>query len=192
MNYISKYFFTNLFMYFKKTGWFTLIELMVWISIITIIIIASSKIDFNKMSDRQKANIFASNIRSDIETVKNYALIWKWIGTGLTVPDEWKISISTNNSWTLETSYLSLWVRNRLDEYSINWDTFNKIKELSCEKLDWSSVLAMTGGTIIFNSWNMTLTWCTNNIHKIINIKTSYKNFENNLSLNTVNWVIKD
>lgn len=65
---------------------FTLIELMIVIAMIGIIFVWMRNINFNYMSDRQKAEQFANKIISQIETARNNAMI----GRSVTDPDTWE------------------------------------------------------------------------------------------------------
>jgi type II secretory pathway pseudopilin PulG len=58
---------------FKKG--FTLIEILVVITITITLFIGASKINFNRMSDKQQSLVFTNNVYSSIETVRNNSLL---------------------------------------------------------------------------------------------------------------------
>lgn len=170
---------------------FTLIELLVWISIIGIILLGTSNINFNSSTNRQKLEIFNNHISAEIERVRNNALIWKWVWVSLTVPEEWKIDFSTNNSWTIITSYLSwTWIQDKNFNFT-EWRTLSNIK---CIELNWASeyILPSTETwTIIFEWWSYNLgpdCWTYNSK---LEIETSYKWLNKTVNFDTVNWLIK-
>ena len=70
---------------------FTLIELLVWIVIVIIIILWITKVDFNKIWDKQRLDKKVIQIISQIETIRNNSLLWKWIWVNLDVPEKYKI-----------------------------------------------------------------------------------------------------
>jgi prepilin-type N-terminal cleavage/methylation domain-containing protein len=60
---------------YKLTTAFTLIELMITIAIIAIIILSLNNIDFNKMSSNQRLDMFTNSIITNIENIRNNALL---------------------------------------------------------------------------------------------------------------------
>ena len=63
--------------------------------------LAISNIDFNRLSSKQKLDIFVWKVKTTFEDIRNNALLWKAVWNNLEVPSKWKIHFSTNNSWTI-------------------------------------------------------------------------------------------
>lgn len=172
----------------SKTA-FTLIELLVVITMIMTLIIWLSKIDMSKGSDIQKSLSFAQKIQLPIETTITNSLIGKWIWTNLMVPNSWKIDISTSNSGTITTNYLS-WSSRILYE-TIKADKFYEISNIKCYDL-WA-----TTWTSLSNTWTIYITWSqiwTSCIHpgKIIEINTQYKKlYPHKIRINSVSGIVE-
>ena len=86
---------------------FSLIELLVAISVIWLLALWTTSIDFNRLNNNQKIEIFTNKIKTNIESVRNKALSWKWIWTDLTVPQKWSIDFSKMWSWTIVTKAIA-------------------------------------------------------------------------------------
>jgi len=87
---------------FKK--WFTLAEIMIVITIMSILSLMATNFDFNKKSSREKRDWLINKIISTIDTEKINIKIWRWIKTWTNIinPDFTKISIS---SWSVNIKY---------------------------------------------------------------------------------------
>lgn len=150
-----------------------------------------SQINFNTISDKQRAESYMNKIKSSIETVKNNALIWKWIWSDLIVPSQWKIDLKSW-SWNLISSYLS-WAWIDYSNYSyIPENSLYKIKNIKCVKLNGTEENLSDTWSIIISWANLSLSWCADTDFKVLRITTNYKQFENTFELNTVSWVIED
>lgn len=177
----------------KKIIWFTLIELLLVITIIWIIALWLSQMNFNASSDKQKNEIFTNKIISNFEEVRNYSLLWKWIWVNLDNPEKWKVEFSTTWSWNITSYYFSWAIWTKYNE-NLFWTGY-EIKNIECislDNIDRSWNIAWTW--IIEIIWpKLTLTWACNTdpSYKKLLIDVSYKNnFENNIEINTVNWLI--
>ena len=177
---------------------FTLIELLVWIWIITLIIIWTSSIDYNRLNSKQKLEIFTNNIKSDFETIRNNSLTWRWIiiWSDLKIPEKWKIEYSENNSWTIIASIYD-W---------INWEKYNEIKfenwyeiwNIQCWLLNGTSLddLDDSWTWVIEFNWsnlNLSLEWdfnCDPN-DKILHLIIKNNINSEILEINTINWLIE-
>jgi len=174
----------------KSINWFSLIELLVVISVIWIVIFWASKINFNPQIDKQNSLLFLNNIFTTIEKIRNDSLFGKWVWTNLSYPDKWIISLARHRN--LNISYLS-WTNNiPYTDFHINYlNNLASIEKLTCKTLD-NSLSSTTNNIEIEITWsNLTLSWCTSPNQKILEITTKYKNFENIIKLNTVSWVIE-
>ncbi len=173
-----------------KNKAFTLIEIMVWIAIISIVSFWVMKLYSNNTSDIQKLNIFTNKIIWKIDTVKNYALVWKWIWINLETPTYFKAEFST---WNYLNTYYSTWSTDIIyDELSINpFDNFYEIKSIQCKNLDLTNI-SNTSLINIFYKWtNISMSWCSDSYQKIVDLELYYKWFSNNLRINTISWVME-
>lgn len=176
----------------EKNKAFTIIELMIWITLISILIIWSTSIDFNSLSIKQKLEIFTNSIKSEYESTRNNALIWKWIWTDLIVPEKWRIEYSKSNSWTIITSTYD-WINwNKID--NILFEEWYYISKISCLELDETLNNEIDTWTWIveFNWSNISLSWdCTNQKSKILELEFTFKAEKNTLTINSLNWLIE-
>lgn len=128
---------------FKKTQWFTLIELLITIAIITILFWAANQLDFNRIGNNERIQIFNTKILSHYETIRNNALLWKWIDTTIEVPDKWKIEYSITGSWVINSQYSTgSWID--FNEYTPNIPEKYSIENIACFDLD---------GNVADNNW---------------------------------------
>lgn len=175
---------------------FTLIELVVWIAITIIIIMWGLSINFKSISDRQNLEIFTNKIISEIEKVRNYALIWKWIGVNITVPKIWKIEFNKWWNWTwtwnLITSYSNdgtTWIQ----ENTIDIDKNIIINNIHCISVSWADVNLTTTQTwiIFFEWWKYLLWWDCLSSYSNIKIETFSRWYTREIDFNVINWLIK-
>ena len=61
----------------KNKNAFSLIELVVVIGLITFIALTATSLNFQWLSDKQKLEIFSNRIITQIEAIRNDALVWK-------------------------------------------------------------------------------------------------------------------
>ena len=175
--------------YYKKA--FTLLELMVWIAIISIISLWISNLYWSNIPDKQRLDIFTNKVISIIDSVKNYALVWKWIWQYIETPKYYKIDISTGSY--LRT-YYNTWIIDTLF-YPLSIDTFTSsysIKSITCKNLDLTN-LSTTNAISIFYEWStISLSWCIDNYQKIVDIELFFKWFTNIIRLNSISWVLEE
>jgi len=175
--------------YQKKA--FTLIELIVWISIIWFVSLWITRLYWSNIPDRQRLDIFSNKIVWIIDSVKNYSLVWKWIGIDLITPKYFKIEISTGSY--LKTYYNTWSTDNLFDPLSIsNFGEYYNIKNISCKNLDLSNVISTNTVQISYEWSNITLSWCNDNLQKIVDIQLFYKWFDKILRLNAISWVLEE
>lgn len=182
-------------MKFKNKKAFTLIEILIVITIIWILVMWFSNINLNTISDKQRAESFLNKVKNNIETVKNNALIWRWIWTDLFVPKQWKIEVSNNWNWKLSTSYYDWTNWHNYSEYSLIPEINYSIKNIECADFSWNT-WSLDGWTntwtIIITWWNLELSWCDDTDYKNIRITTSFRQIDKTFELNTISWVIQD
>jgi prepilin-type N-terminal cleavage/methylation domain-containing protein len=187
--------------YQKKA--FTLIELMVWISIISIISLWVTKLFWNKIPDKLRLDLFTNKFTWIIDSVKNYALVWKWIWPTLETPKYFKIDIARTESWKLNEvsgsgyikTYYNTWLTDTyyapmsLDKFA----NYYHISEISCKNLDLSNITSTIDNISISYEWsNIVLSWCVDNYQKIVDLELFYKWFKKILRLNVISWVLEE
>ena len=171
--------------------WFTLVELMVVIALISIITLSATRIDFNRSSDQQRLAIFTGEIASKIETVRNNALIGKWVGVNLETPESWEIQISDISAWSLQTTYNTGWPFIANNEYSVTPNNFYSIWNMRCLQFNNTSETISWNTTIRISGNSMELFWCSSNDFKILEFTTSYRDFTQTVRINTLSWLIE-
>ncbi len=165
---------------------FTLIELMVVISIIMIIAIWASNLNLNNLSSIQKLEIFSNSIKTDFESIRNNAMLWKWIWTDFNTPENWSMSFTAPETIEINSDS-NLYKKIRFPE------DFT-IKQIDCFKLDGIT------STNFFNtnseSWiiefewsNLRLIWDCNDNSKILKVTLTNKVSTKELWINTLNWL---
>jgi hypothetical protein len=175
--------------YQKKA--FTLIELIVWISIIWFISLWISRLYWSNIPDRQRLDIFTNKIVWVVDSVKNYSLVWKWIWVDLVTPQYFKIEISTGSY--IKTYYNTWFTDILFSALSIdNFGEYYKINNIVCKNLDLTNTSSTNNIKISYQWSNISLSWCIDNYQKIVDIELFYKWFEKTLRLNTINWVLEE
>lgn len=172
---------------------FTLIELIVAIALIWILAVAISSLNFNKISDNQRALIFTNDVFTPIEAVRNNSLLWKWVLNDLSTPTKTIIEMSTANSWSLNINYYSWSTLSRTENW-LSFIPFSSISDLKCSNIDFSSSWSTNNVWIIFEWNNITFSNCMfdwTNTWAILDIKTKYKSLENTIRLNSVSGTIE-
>lgn len=176
----------------KKIMAFTLIEILLVISIIWMMTLWVSRLYMNVNSDKQNLNIFTVKFSSIIDTVKNYSLVWKWIWNNLVTPDSYTIRIST---WWYITTYYNTWTSDIVfNELTIpSFDLNYKVNFITCRTITYTSPSKKSVIDIIFKWSDITLSWCTNfTTQKVVDFNIMYKWFSKNLRFNSVSWVLKE
>lgn len=176
----------------KNNNWFSLIELLVVIAIIGIIVVGSSRIDFNPQIDKQNFDMFTNNVFTSIEGVRNNALLGKWVGSGsiFTHPEKWIIKLSSIWTGSVQAEYQSGSNIYPLWDFRVDFLNQNaKISELRCESIDGYT---STGSVIDIelSGKTMSLSGCSSE-QKILKIKTEYKNFHKIIQVNSITWLIE-
>lgn len=190
----------------KKISWlnakqdkkgFTLIELLVAIAIITILALWATNLDLNRLSNKQKLEIFTNSVKTNYETIRNNSLSWKWIWPNLVVPKKWKIDFSKSNSWTILTSYSMDWT-SWTGASSLDFQNNFEISTIRCKDINWTLVWNVLNDT---ETWSIELEWiktelgwdsfCDDVSSKIIEIRFWNKiNEFKTLEINTLNWLV--
>jgi len=169
--------------------WFTLIELLVMISLIWILAMWISNISFKKNVNRDRLEKLSWNIYNIIEEIRNYALLWKWIWPNLITPKRYKLNVSKTNSWTITTYYLSWSTYNIYNTF----DTIEQenIKEIKCLDINWWNEDNSISDLDLIYEWDtLTLSWCTQDSHRKVEILAEYKWYAKSININSVSWLI--
>lgn len=183
---------------------FTLIELLVGIIIVIIIILWISKIDFNKIWDKQELDKKIIQIISQIETIRNNSLLWKWIWTNLNVPEKYEVHFWNTWSWNIKIYYNTWWTDTEyiLDKKITFWNNYEYISKLNCMKANTARDIVQDEDSdddiknwtwiIIFNWWNVSLSWaCDDPLAKVFQVEVTKKTFKRKFQINTINWLIE-
>ena len=156
--------------------WFTLIELMVWIAIVSILLLWVSNINFNTITNQEKLRDFNNWIITNIETVRNYALLWKWESVSTIIPESWHIDIAKVWSWWyMSTSYNSGWTLYSSPQFYINFTWWYIIESIRCLEYDNTEIHLFDETTdwiwsLIFKWGNISWSWsllCDNSNTKV-------------------------
>lgn len=186
----KNYFFTNFFMKTKKQKKaFTLIELLVRITLISILAIWISSVDYNRLNNKAKLDMFTNEIKTHFERVRNNALSGKWIWANLNVPEKWKIEYSLANSWTIisQTYNWTSWENYEDIDFKNLYEIWNW-RCLDLNQLNPENISTWTW--IIEFSWiNISLTWSCSNNSKILELTIKSKADSKILQFNTMNWL---
>ncbi len=176
---------------------FTLIELLVIITIISILAIWTTQVNFNKIWDKQRLDTVVTKIISNFETVRWNALMWKWIGTNLNVPESYQIDFSTTWSGSITTQYLSWTLQVYNDIVPVDFgDKFNRLSVFRCNTLidtDPSNHISNSWDvwTVILKWGSLYLTWaCNQPSSKILEFDVQRKEFSETIQINTLNGLI--
>ncbi len=173
---------------------FTLIELLVIITIIIIITLSSSQLFQNNSQNKQRTDIFLNQIVSKIDTVKNYALVWKWVWTWtiFETPTYRKVVFSTWTLWNKITWFTSSWtVESSYDYLNIYFDKFYSLNKIECKNADLTNVSSVWNIELKIEWSVMNLSWCVSKSQKIIDLEVQFNNFKNKIRINTVNSVVE-
>lgn len=177
----------------KKKVWFTLIEIMVVISLIMIITTWLANINFWQSADKQRTALLNNNIYTIIDNVKNNSLLWRAVTTNQIVPEEWRVNISTTNSWTINTFYLSWseWIN--IESLNFETDILEYISDIKCYNIDWTNETPIDWDNInvLFKLWEISFDSCPDSENRILDFKTIFKAIEKWIKINRVNWVVE-
>lgn len=164
---------------------------MVAISLIAILALWVSRINFNNFTSSERVLILSQKIVSRIETVKNYAKngygIWSWLST----PDAWRISLS----WS-----------GLISEYSLdNRVTWNPFPSLSYEVQNSEDIVRFRCNNILagipentvnsvsleFSSTGSTIIGCNAPNFTELRIDVTYANENRYILFSTLNGILE-
>lgn len=175
----------------KNNKAFTIIELLIAITVITIVTLGWSNIQFRSISNKQSLEISTNKIISEIERIRNNSLIWKGIWINIDVPKMWRIDFSTSWSWAIKTNYTNDWT-NWIIDNSMTIDKFS-INKVKCINVNWIETNLNNTQTwsIFFEWWKYKLWSDCNTLNSSIMIETFYKWHTKNIEFDIISWIIK-
>jgi prepilin-type N-terminal cleavage/methylation domain-containing protein len=173
---------------------FTLVELIVAITIMVLIVLWINNISLNKISEAQKVWIFYNKLKSNIESTINYSLIWKSIDSSLNVPKFWEININSNSLWAWLWTWqiiVSYWNASfqTYTWFSVKSPNFYSITNIKCVDLQ-NNKSNDNDINLLIENWNIQITNCPNPDEKIIEFDVMYKKYTKHISINSINNVI--
>lgn len=175
-----------------KNKAFTLVELLIVISITMILVIWASRVNFNFSTDKSRTENFKNKITAQIETARTNDLVWKWIWTDLIVPDSWEIVFSNSWSWEIKTYTYN---PNKTLYNDMLIEKYYTVQNVECETVDWTTTDTFSSGSIVFKKWNYSLSGSclptSTEAYSNIKINIWYKNIQESIEFDTVNWLIK-
>lgn len=168
----------------KVKNWFTLIELLVAIVVLTLIILATSRVNFNQHINSQKAIEFTNSIYTRMENIRNESLMWKAVWTNVVFPNNRKITLTATN---FKSTYSTWWTNQPIDKIDFN-TKFQSLTWATCIPITWSSWALNL--PITFTYINDKISVTPTCVWKV-SIQTKYKSIVNEISLNTITWIME-
>lgn len=168
---------------------FTLTEIIVSITIISIMALWISKLDFSRLSQKQQIDIEVIKIVSIFEEIRNNSFLWRWVGWAM--PSSWEINFSQAANWSINTTY------NGSTSYP-QWDWASpalfSILNITCWNLDWSSNGILTAGWILtFNNGTIDISGigCNNTSYRKLIIEYGLWTLKRTITINTLSGIIE-
>jgi len=186
------------------TKGFTLTELLIVVALISIMTIWAMNMNFD-ISDREKLAMFDNEIMTQIEEVRDFALIWKWItdSWNLVIPDRWKVTLSPwfwANKWKVTSEYFltNAWAWTIYKEYDVQ-DPF-VIEKLTCRQLNntdtYNDLPSVNDDVVLTFKWQdisvtSTNLDCQDEIKEVILGTDIQKLSQWKIIINRLSWVIQ-
>jgi len=176
----------------KNTYWLTLIEIIVVISLIWLLSVGATNLDFSRLSVRQEHEIFTNDIISKFDSVRNFSFQGRWIGVNLDTPDEWSVQISTAGNGSLTTTY-SGGISWTYEPTSITIDSWYQLSWLECITLnDTIAPQTTNSATITFIGSEIRLSGCPDTSQKILRFDTLHNVYSSTVEINTISGIIQE
>jgi prepilin-type N-terminal cleavage/methylation domain-containing protein len=167
---------------------FTLVELIIVISVIWIMATMAPRINFTEINNQKRAEVFTSHIWRVLENARNNALFGRSVWA--LSPDAWQVSVWLANSWSILTEYLSgsTWIAYVDQDFSFTTAFPESISNVNCNDSGdiWTSIWI-----IQFYGRNVSYSWACTLTDKTMIIDTSYYWYTWSLNINAVSWVIE-
>ncbi|MCD5374911.1 prepilin-type N-terminal cleavage/methylation domain-containing protein [Candidatus Gracilibacteria bacterium] len=169
---------------------FTLMEILVVISILGILAIGIAQVDFSRLSQNQRIQIEATKILNIVEEVRNNALIGRGVGVDLNTPDSWSVVFENDSSSGSVTSYY------HSGSTSFTGSVWKSpipflISSLECRQLDETVDTSSGPFTLVFTGSVGGITGCSDSSYKKLNFIYGGVNFSRNISINTLSGIIE-
>lgn len=159
---------------------FTLVELMVIIALIAIVYLWMTWINFNKLSNEQKSEIFANKIISILEEQRDNSLTWKWIYDSVNSKfiEVSKRSVEISTWENFEIISKADWTQT----WKVTKSEKQKIEKISCWTSDipWNAIINFENEKISFNN-------CKENLK----IQVDFNWAKNEVEIDKISWLIK-
>lgn len=167
---------------------FTLVELIIVISIIWVMAMMAPRINFSEINNQKRADVFTSHIWRVLESSRNNALFGRsiWVLS----PDAWRVSIWLANSWSILTEYLDglTWIPYNDQDLSFSMAFPKSIWNVNCN--DSGDIWTATW-IIQFEGRNVSYSWACSSTDKTMIIYTDYAWYTWSVIVNAVSWVIQ-
>ena len=183
----------------KNKNAFSLIELVVVIGLITFIALTATSLNFQWLSDKQKLEIFSNRIITQIEAIRNDALVWKnlydttkkiWFED----IEQWKIAINKTTATLEVTAYPRQKDISEVKEPRIvttnKASVWEKIEALKCNWVWWEK--SIDSAKIVFE-WTKTakVIWEDCNENSILQFELSYSKEKWIIEFDPVSWLVE-
>jgi len=147
---------------------FTLIEILVVMSIIALIALGGTQINFKRLSEKQELDILSNTIIQNIESVRDFSYNGKGMGIPLETPSYWQITFDTSSKGSIDTIYHIS--SGDISYPSSDWKYNGRetLASLKCEKLDGTSSTVSTPVQLVFTGENIQLIGCPDPYYKKI------------------------
>lgn len=183
----------------KNKNAFSLIELVVVIGLITFIALTATSLNFQWLSDKQKLEIFSNRIITQIEAIRNDALVWKnlydttkkiWFED----IEQWEIAINKTTATLEVTAYPRQKDISEVKEPRIvttnKASAWEKIEALKCNWAWWEK--SIDSAKIVFE-WTKTakVIWEDCNENSILQFELSYSKEKWIIKFDPVSWLVE-
>ena len=183
----------------KNKNAFSLIELVVVIGLITFIALTATSLNFQWLSDKQKLEIFSNRIITQIEAIRNDALVWKnlydttkkiWFED----IEQWEIAINKTTATLEVTAYPRQKDISEVKEPRIvttnKASAWEKIEALKCNWAWWEK--SIDSAKIVFE-WTKTakVIWEDCNENSILQFELSYSKEKWIIEFDPVSWLVE-
>lgn len=174
----------------KSIQAFTLVEILFVITIIGVLALGISRVNFSRISQVELLNTESIKLLTSIEEMRNNALVWRAVSDWVVIPDFWSIAFTNENTYTR-------WY----DTEVINQTEMRTpfiVQSISCSNIDFTQtwlVSDITNTDIRFYSWGETIiTSCPSSIANpaILDIEIWFWDILKTIRINTITNVIEE
>lgn len=169
---------------------FTLLELLIIISIISILALWVSRLNFWAISQRELLNTEVVRLVAWIEEMRNNAIVGRAYDEDGNFPESWNIYFPDNQNYRL--SYTSWWSESTIRSVRLR-EPF-EFQSITCTNTTWTdtSTIPTWEAWIIFSiDWNVLIEWCSENWRIVVIELWAWENTRT-MTVNTITWVIQE